>query len=166
MPKPLLLRRPSGLYVRYWVPLMLRAAVGSNYIVRSLGGLRGDAARLEAARLGYDLAHRFARMKNQMKHGAPAISSATLGERIAVYLKSRPSAGRYLRLFLAWVGDKPLAELSAADVNAFAETMQHCPRDAGPRKKWSSGRSAPRQSRLAWKRGSATCPRCAFLRMD
>lgn len=133
MPKPLLLRRPSGLYARYWVPLPLRAAVGSNYIVRSLGGLRGDAARLEAARLGYALAHRFATMKHRMKHGTPAISSATLGERIDVYLKSCPSAGRYLRLFLAWVGDKPLAELSADDVHAFAEAMHHWPRDAGRR---------------------------------
>jgi integrase len=59
MPKPFLLRRPSGLYVRYWVPLALREAVGSNTIVRSLGDLRGDAARLEAARLGYALAQQF-----------------------------------------------------------------------------------------------------------
>lgn len=56
MPKPFLLRRPSGLYARYWVPVPLREAVGSNTIVRSLGHLRGDAARLEAARLGYALA--------------------------------------------------------------------------------------------------------------
>ncbi len=63
MPKPKLLRRPSGLYARYWVPLALREVVGSKTIVRSLGSLRGDAARLEAARLGYALAHRFAEMK-------------------------------------------------------------------------------------------------------
>lgn len=55
MPKPYLLRRPSGLYVRLLVPAHLRAAVGSRFIVRSLGGLRGDAARLAAARLGYTL---------------------------------------------------------------------------------------------------------------
>lgn len=53
MPKPLLIRRPSGLYVRLLVPLHLRPLVGSRYIVRSLAGLRGDAARLAAARLGY-----------------------------------------------------------------------------------------------------------------
>ncbi len=67
MPKPLILRRPSGLYVRYWVPLALRSCVGSNHIVRSLGGLRGDAARLEAARLGYALSQQFARMKRMAK---------------------------------------------------------------------------------------------------
>lgn len=55
MPKPLLLRRPSGLFVRLLVPQHLRPLVGSRYIVRSLGGLRGDAARLAAARLGYHL---------------------------------------------------------------------------------------------------------------
>lgn len=67
MPKPLFLRRPSGLYARYWVPLGLRAAVGSNYIVRSLGGLRGDAARLEAARLGYALSQQFQACKAMAK---------------------------------------------------------------------------------------------------
>jgi integrase len=67
MPKPLILRRPSGLYVRFLVPLPWRAVVGSRFIVRSLGSLRGDAARLEAARLGYALAQEFARMKRMAK---------------------------------------------------------------------------------------------------
>jgi len=67
MPKPLLLRRPSGLYARYWVPMALRAQVGSSYIVRSLGGLRGDAARLEAARLGYALSQQFQECKAMAK---------------------------------------------------------------------------------------------------
>lgn len=40
MPEPLLLRCPSGLYARYWVPLALREVVGSKSIVRSLGSLR------------------------------------------------------------------------------------------------------------------------------
>lgn len=65
MPKPLLLRRPSGLFALYWVHQALRGAVGSQTIVRSLVGLRRDAARLEAARLGYALARRFAKMKSQ-----------------------------------------------------------------------------------------------------
>ncbi|WP_082648327.1 site-specific integrase [Lysobacter capsici] len=49
MPKPALLVRPSGLYVRFLVPVDLRACVGSRFIVRSLGGRRGDHARLAAA---------------------------------------------------------------------------------------------------------------------
>lgn len=49
MPKPLLLSRPSGLYVCFRVPTDLREQVGSRFIVRSLGSLRGDGARLVAA---------------------------------------------------------------------------------------------------------------------
>ncbi|HEV7776351.1 MAG TPA: DUF6538 domain-containing protein, partial [Luteibacter sp.] len=59
MPKPYFLPRASGLYVRFLVPAHARAAVGSRYVVRSLGTLRGDAARLAAARLGYALAQQF-----------------------------------------------------------------------------------------------------------
>lgn len=55
MPKPLLLRRPSGWFVRVFVPTRLQALLGRRYIVRALGRLSGDAARLEAARLGYAL---------------------------------------------------------------------------------------------------------------
>lgn len=133
MPKPLLLHRPSGLYARYWVPLALREAVGSKTIVRSLGGLRGDAARLEAARLGYALGRQFALMKNQRPPRMPAPSSAQLGERIDVYLKTHAAARRPLQLFLALVGDKPIATVSAEDVDRFAEAMRHWPRDAGRR---------------------------------
>lgn len=67
MPKPLFLRRPSGLYVRFLVPVHARPVVGSRFIVRALGHLRGDAARLEAARLGYALAHQFEAMKRMAK---------------------------------------------------------------------------------------------------
>jgi len=133
MPKPFLLRRPSGLYARYWVPLPLREAVGSNTIVRSLGNLRGDAARLEAARLGYALAHRFNTMKREMQPRTITPPSAMLGERIESYLRERPSAERALRLFLALVGDKPLANLSASDIDAFARAMHQWPKDAGRR---------------------------------
>jgi integrase len=131
MPKPLLLRRPSGLYARYWVPLALREAVGSKTIVRSLGGLRGDAARLEAARLGYALAHRFAQMKSQRSARMPSPPSAQLSERIDAYVKTHAAARRPLELFLALVGDKPVAALSAEDVDRFATQMFDWPRDAG-----------------------------------
>jgi len=55
MPKPLLLNRPSGLYVRFFVPKDLQPRVGTKYLVRSLQGVRADAARLMAAAFGYAL---------------------------------------------------------------------------------------------------------------
>ena len=45
LPKPLLLNRPSGLYVRFFVPSDLQAQVGSRYVTRSLQGARADGAR-------------------------------------------------------------------------------------------------------------------------
>ncbi|MFZ5658194.1 MAG: DUF6538 domain-containing protein [Pseudomonadota bacterium] len=59
MPKPLLLARSAGLFVRFLVPADLRAQVGSRFIVRSLRGLRGDQARLAAAVLGMALSQAF-----------------------------------------------------------------------------------------------------------
>lgn len=55
MPKPLFLQRPSGLYVRFLVPVHAREVWGARVVMKSLGGRRGDAARLAAARLGYAL---------------------------------------------------------------------------------------------------------------
>jgi len=49
MPKPLILTRPSGLYVRFFVPEDVRPHIGTRYLVRSLGNRRGDDARLAAA---------------------------------------------------------------------------------------------------------------------
>jgi integrase len=63
MPKPFLLSRSSGLFVRFNVPLDLQAVVGRECLVRSLRGLRGDHARLVAARLGYALAQAFDRLR-------------------------------------------------------------------------------------------------------
>lgn len=59
MPKPYFLPRPSGLYVRFRVPTDLRSAVGSRFILRSMRGLRGDAARLSAACLAVALSDGF-----------------------------------------------------------------------------------------------------------
>lgn len=56
MPKPLLLRRPSGLYARFRLPSKVFGRLNVRFLVRSLGALRGDAARLVAARMGYALA--------------------------------------------------------------------------------------------------------------
>ena len=59
MPKPLLLTRPSGLYVRFLVPIDLRSQIGSRFLVRSLGHHRADQARLVAAALAVALSQVF-----------------------------------------------------------------------------------------------------------
>ncbi|WP_343123683.1 site-specific integrase [Pseudoxanthomonas sp. Root630] len=59
MPKPLLLSRPSGLYVRFLVPTDLRAVVGSRFLVRALHVPSGDAARLVAAHMAVALSVMF-----------------------------------------------------------------------------------------------------------
>lgn len=59
MPKPLFLTRPSGLYVRFLVPADLRCAIGTRFLVRSLGNRRGDEARFLAAAYGVALSRAF-----------------------------------------------------------------------------------------------------------
>lgn len=63
MPKPLLLARPAGLFVRFLVPADLREQVGSRFLVRSLRGFRGDQARLVASVLAVALSHAFAALR-------------------------------------------------------------------------------------------------------
>jgi hypothetical protein len=63
MPKPYLLARPSGLYVRFRVPRDLSSCLGFGSIVRSLHGLRGDAARLSAALQAVALSGAFDRLR-------------------------------------------------------------------------------------------------------
>lgn len=58
MPKPFLLKRASGLYARFLVPVDLRQALGCRFLVRALPG-RGDAARLVAARMAVALSEAF-----------------------------------------------------------------------------------------------------------
>jgi integrase len=65
MPKPLLLQRKSGLYVRFFVPVDLQARLGSRYLVRSLNGQRADVARLAVASLGYALGYVFRQLRNE-----------------------------------------------------------------------------------------------------
>lgn len=59
MPKPYMLARPSGLYVRFLVPVDLRVRIGTRFIVRPLGPFRGDTARLIAARMAVALSYAF-----------------------------------------------------------------------------------------------------------
>ena len=64
MPKPLFLPRASRLYVRFKLPADIRAVVGIRFLVRTLGSLRGDEARLAAAHMGYALAEAFDRIRS------------------------------------------------------------------------------------------------------
>ena len=59
MPKPYLLKRPSGVFVRFFVPSDLHARVGSRYVVRRLPLPMGDAARLVAAQMAVALSGLF-----------------------------------------------------------------------------------------------------------
>lgn len=63
MPKPYFLSRPAGLYVRFRVPEDLRLRTGLRFVVRSMHGLRGDAARLSAARQAVALSAVFHRLR-------------------------------------------------------------------------------------------------------
>lgn len=76
MPKPLFLTRPSGLYVRFLVPADLRAQIGSRFIVRALGGRRGDQARLVAAAQAVALSQAF----DAMRQGAGMVDVKKLLE--------------------------------------------------------------------------------------
>jgi hypothetical protein len=83
MPKSLLLKRKSGLYVRFFVPVDLQTRIGSTYLVRSLQGVRADGARLMAAALGYALNQVFERLRKDamtepkgLLHHAPSRADA------------------------------------------------------------------------------------------
>ncbi|PWK89861.1 site-specific integrase [Fulvimonas soli] len=204
MPKPLLLRRPSGFYVRFYVPARWRASLGlGRYLVRSLAGFDADSARLEAARLGYALGQWFSAAKQgagvsftkskdelddylrslrrlevttpegyhfktdgsehearELRHmladlranraaqsyavapppPAPESSKPLLSERIDLFLtqfKARKvSAGNVLdtaytlRLLLGLVGDKPLAEVAAPDMDILMDALANLPPNA------------------------------------
>lgn len=62
---PFFLPRKSGLFVRFFVPSDLQAQVGSRYLVRSLGSLRGNAARL----CGFAMAVALSKVMDQLRQG-------------------------------------------------------------------------------------------------
>lgn len=66
MPSPLFLARPSGLYVRFFVPADLRPVVGSRFLVRPLHAPAGDAARLVAASMAVALSGAFKALRQGM----------------------------------------------------------------------------------------------------
>ena len=78
MPKPLLLKRRSGLYVRFLVPGDLQGQIGSRFILRSLQGARSDTARLMASALGYALGNVFERLRREDVSNARALVDQAL----------------------------------------------------------------------------------------
>ena len=63
MPKPFFLARPSGLFVRFLVPLDLRPRLGTRFVVRRLYVSHPDHARLAAARMGAALSDAFTQLR-------------------------------------------------------------------------------------------------------
>ncbi|MGV8921615.1 MAG: tyrosine-type recombinase/integrase [Pseudomonas sp.] len=63
MPKPYLIRRPSGVYARFLVPADLRALLGQRFIVRALHAPSGDLARLAASRMAVALSVWFIQLR-------------------------------------------------------------------------------------------------------
>lgn len=67
MPSPLFLARPSGLYVRFFVPADLRPVVGSRFLVRPLHVPPGDGARLVAAVMAVALSQAFGALRQGLE---------------------------------------------------------------------------------------------------
>lgn len=59
MPKPFLLRRPSGIFARFLVPTDLRVKLGQRFIIRRLPPCQLDQSRLVAARMAVALSQAF-----------------------------------------------------------------------------------------------------------
>ncbi|HEX7814408.1 DUF6538 domain-containing protein [Dyella sp.] len=83
MPKPLLLHRPAGLYVRFRVPTDLRERVGSRFLVRPLRQAPGEAARLAAALLDMALSNAFRGMRQGGGRGRYRQAAQRRGERVS-----------------------------------------------------------------------------------
>lgn len=67
MPTPYLIRRPAGFYVRFGVPVDLRATLRTRFIVRSLHTSDPVLARLIAATLGAGLSSAFTAMRRGVR---------------------------------------------------------------------------------------------------
>ncbi len=65
MPSPLVYARPSGLFVRFLVPLDLRSRIGSQFVVRALGRIDRDTGRLLAALMASALSSAYAVLRRE-----------------------------------------------------------------------------------------------------
>lgn len=65
MPSPFVFARPSGVFVRFWVPLDLRARIGSKFLVRRLGLVDKDTGRLLAAQMASVLSSAYGLLRRE-----------------------------------------------------------------------------------------------------
>ncbi len=65
MPSPFVYARPSGIFVRFWVPLDLRPRVGSKFLVRRLGLVDKDTGRLLAAQMASALSSAYGLLRRE-----------------------------------------------------------------------------------------------------
>ena len=85
MPKPYLIKRQSGVFVRFFVPSDIQPVLGSRYLVRRLPHPMGDDARLVAHQWAVALcqafeAHRSKQMGNdELKAFASGLSALRSG---------------------------------------------------------------------------------------
>lgn len=104
MPKPLLLSRPSGLYARFLVPIDLRAAIGSRFLVRPLHEPAGDRAWLAAACMGVALSQAFEAIRQgdavDLKKALEAARAA--GRRDLIIKGMTLRATEHMLLRLSW----------------------------------------------------------------
>lgn len=245
MPKPYFIQRPSGLYVRFLVPEYARSTWGARFILKSLGGRRGDEARLAAARLGYALSQFFSglramarkgisnksddglvpvhtdgrRIRRRIVEGVPAIAAREhyqveerldgswviiadgpedhenamdmvrllrsippdpqfvrtrlppppvdgpmLEQRVELFLqqfnqKQRAEANKLdtaftMRLFVGIIGDKPLMDIGAEDMDRLLDALAHWPPNASKRSPYSD--LSPREVVIVAKRNQET----------
>lgn len=116
MPKPYFLRRPAGLYVRFFVPTDLRTLVGSRYLVRPVCLPMGDVARLAASRAAVALSQAFDRMRQDASMKDDLLSQALAALR-----------GNEARPYTIKVGGMELSANGAADHALLLDALKHLP---------------------------------------
>lgn len=86
MPKPYIVRKPSGLYVRFLVPHDLRAPLGRRFIVRPVTHTHPDLARQSVASLAVALSQAFGAMR---EHGDMVDFKALLESALEAWKQAR-----------------------------------------------------------------------------
>jgi len=116
VPKPYFLRRPAGLYVRFFVPTDLRSLVGSRYLVRPVRLALGDAARLAVAQTAVALSEAFDRMRQDANMKDDLLSQALAALR-----------GNEARPYTIKLGGMELSANGAEDHARLLETLKNLP---------------------------------------
>lgn len=116
MPKPYFLRRPAGLYVRFFVPTDLQALVGSRYLVRPVCLPMGDLARLVASRAAVALSQAFDRMRQDASMKNDLLSQALAALR-----------GNEVRPYTIKVGGMELSANGVEDHALLLDALKHLP---------------------------------------